>query len=364
MLPCAIYRIFYTANVEIVMQTLENEKLSHEHNYNFDLIRILGALLVIANHCLDSLRRVFQMGNNALKVDMSLYVICRLAVPLFLMLSGYLLLPRTYDKQACKKFYLNNLLSIWVCFAFWVIFYNIFKTILGNEFCGIKHLLKEIFFVEYVCSTPGLEWYFYILVVLYLFVPLLANGLKLIPTKVVIVICCIIFVYFFAFPNALKTYLDGTYFFYFFLGYLAYIYMHRENKSDKKRNVIINLCLFLVFYLVTIFFIIRKFNQSGTITWIWYDSPAIPAIAFSLFLFLIEFVKVRPSKILKKLSTLTFGVFLTHYIFVELFVKFVKINSVAGFFIAEVATATVASFLVVFLISFIPYARKLLFRIK
>lgn len=337
----------------------------HKHNYTIDFVRVFAILLVIANHCLDSCGGQFNLQGKSLILVMAFYVICRLGVPLFFMISGFLLLSKKYDKTKCKKFYLHNLLPLWITFVVWVVIYNIFSVAIGNEFCGVGNLITEIFLLRYVGSVFIQEWYMPVILLLYVLTPFIANALNSISIKYIIFACCFILVYFFIFStSSFAVNNDITYFLYFTLGFLANKYYNRQNKLDTKRNVILNIIIILLTYVVTIICLISEYRRTGEAIFVWYTCPALPIIAFSLFLLFLDVIKIKRCLFLKKVSTCCFGVYLVHNIFIIIFPHIFTINNFVLYLISQFAFVSVVSFGIVFLISLIPYVRKIVFRIK
>ena len=94
-----------------------------ERDYSIDLIRALAITCVVSLH---SIRLSLPLANGSgSEATLSQIVascvtgISTLGVPLFLMISGYLMLGRTYTAESTIKLYKHNVLPMLVSFEFW-----------------------------------------------------------------------------------------------------------------------------------------------------------------------------------------------------------------------------------------------------
>ena len=147
-----------------------------------DLIRTVAILLVILCH---SVEAVYRMGLNEWN-SLSYYsqffrlvafTISRLGVPMFLFLSGSLLLNRNFDDEKnIRKFYLNNFLKLFICVEIWNILYTIFLLIFPVRSWSITQGIESIFFLRQV-NLPNM-WYMPMILSLYIFVPIIGVVVK------------------------------------------------------------------------------------------------------------------------------------------------------------------------------------------
>ena len=83
---------------------------SHKKYFTLDLLRAFATLCVILVHTTE---RVYQFNMEAMPFytlqrqlfALTLFTIGRMGVPIFLFLTGYLLLNRTYNKEYISIFY-------------------------------------------------------------------------------------------------------------------------------------------------------------------------------------------------------------------------------------------------------------------
>lgn len=126
----------------------------------FDFLKIICTILVIINHS----HLYFTESGRVLHLfHFLLFSICKIAVPIFLMITGFLILDRDNNysvilKKRIPRIYLACLFSTIIGIAFYNM--NIINTFIKFLFGGQSYTL---FFL----------WYIYDLIILYLLAPLL-----------------------------------------------------------------------------------------------------------------------------------------------------------------------------------------------
>ncbi len=142
----------------------------------FDFLRCVACFSVVVLHA----KHAF-LNEAAFSPAWNVAIVCRAfarpAVPLFVMISGYFLLRKTYDATETTRFYRRRLTSIGVPLAFWASFYFVanvaeerlrgaaFGEILANHFLS---------WLRDGCGYGYHLWYLYMLVGLYAATPALA----------------------------------------------------------------------------------------------------------------------------------------------------------------------------------------------
>lgn len=179
-----------------------------------DAARALAILSVCCNHALflayplSSGMRDFSLKAPLLSAGIALLqVFSRLGVPLFLMISGALLLDRDYSRPgALRRFYVHNWLSLLVAAELWnVLIYLVFPLIHG--FFGprpalssmLKDLGKALLFLN--ADTVSVRWYMAMILCLYPLIPLLAAAIRRLPGKALLVPGLTLLLFAFLVPN-------------------------------------------------------------------------------------------------------------------------------------------------------------------
>lgn len=127
--------------------------------------RVVACFMVVTLHL--STPDTAPLDNNWIIFDLYNSFV-RPCVPLFLMLSGALLL---HKKEAASIFYKKRFTRIIPPLLFWSVFYAAWKTSKGVGYSGVTEALLAIF------SGPVYYhlWYLYAIVGIYLFMPFLAK---------------------------------------------------------------------------------------------------------------------------------------------------------------------------------------------
>ncbi len=130
-----------------------------ERNYNIDFIKILACFFVVAIHT----QRNYQLSivHNSI-----LYYLSRCAVPLFMMVNGYLLLSK---EKIDYKYITKKVKKILAIIVFWVILYSILDSLRKFKFVNPLNIFIGII----VQNSPLVHlWFLIALIFIYLLLPL------------------------------------------------------------------------------------------------------------------------------------------------------------------------------------------------
>jgi surface polysaccharide O-acyltransferase-like enzyme len=141
------------------MQT--NDEINQSHFRWVDLIRALSAFLVVLAH-------VEYSGSGSSLVRIFYYALTRVAVPMFFMASGFLLLSKN---EPYLEFFRKRFLKVFVPFIIWSVIYLIWKGELLDQ--PLLVILKGYFVKIIRGPRENHLWFFYQLFGLYLFTPIL-----------------------------------------------------------------------------------------------------------------------------------------------------------------------------------------------
>ncbi len=155
---------------ETNMISEEHCERTHSSRYAYiDLLRCLAAFLVILLHCIAG-----YTGNTVLFGTRTWWAcdiinsFARMGVPLFFMVSGFLLLSS--EKTDCvQTFYKNRVSRLCVPFLFWDIVYYFESCVLEGRSPGLLPFLNEL-------TRQGSKyhlWFVYQIMALYLLMPFL-----------------------------------------------------------------------------------------------------------------------------------------------------------------------------------------------
>ncbi len=150
-----------------------------KRSLSFDVIRITAIMMVVMLHvstfmlvsCPDTNDAAFRAANT-------FNGICRAGTPLFLMLSGALLLDESKPFDT-RVFYRRSLLAICLLLLFWLLFYASWRSFLLPGLSGAQP--DYDLFPDYLLTLRGLYphlWYLFMLAGAYLAIPVLRLFVK------------------------------------------------------------------------------------------------------------------------------------------------------------------------------------------
>lgn len=187
--------------------------------YWLDVARVVAILSITLNHAVNRAYTNIYSGqmkeyltssilSNLLKT-MAL-VFSEIGVPLFLMISGALLLKKRMESEAdVHSFYRHNLLGLFITSEIWyvIMYWFILLVTPGQDLLHsssalqlIWGMIKTMLFVDQV--SLGSMWYIPMILCIYLVVPLFAMALKRISLRTLLIPCMIVFAGSFLFPSA------------------------------------------------------------------------------------------------------------------------------------------------------------------
>lgn len=314
-----------------------------------DFVKFIAIFMMIAVHCTDNVTPA-ERSEPWYNLWGSFYgSFMRPAIPLFVMVKGALLLP---VKENISAFYKKRLTRLIVPFIIWSVLYNLFPWITGllglsptviNDFFAwaepdqsFSGALHNILMIPFNFSMLAVQmWYVYLLIGLYLYMPIFSAWVRQASLKEQKVFLSLWFVSLFI--PYLREYLTrdlwGTcswnefgllYYFAGFNGYLLlghYIINNNINLSWNKLAVI-GIPSFVVGYCITFFgfkSITALPGQPVELVELFftYCSPNVLLMTIPIFLAVkkLKFQSVAVRCFAVSISTCTFGIWMSHYLF-------------------------------------------------
>ena len=317
-----------------------------------DVVRFVAMFTVVCCHCTDPFN--FYSGNSGDELEQIRFwgaawgAALRPCVPLFVMITGALLLP---VREETGPFYRKRKGRVFWPFLIWSVLYNLFPWLLG--ILGAGPGVFRIFFpyVSDLSTAQDLSgavrniagipvnfsdfavhmWYIYLLIGLYLFMPVFSAWVEKASDKAKLLFLAIWAVTLFVpfMREYLGRYIWGAcswnefnmlYNFAGFNGYLLLGHYLRNHDWPLKRILAVGIPMFLVGYAVT-FFGVRHVTAMPEYTaeqyelFLYYCSPNVALMTIPVFM-LCKKVNVRSNTLRNLLANLTlcgFGVYMVHY---------------------------------------------------
>ncbi|WP_298612794.1 acyltransferase family protein [uncultured Odoribacter sp.] len=320
-----------------------------------DVLRILACFLVIFSHCCDPFTAQFDTNRSSFLTAVFSGSLVRSSVPLFVMMTGVLLFPLRMDM---KEFYIKRIGRIIIPLIFWSILLPILffvylnyihpatqnMAIAGDHTWSGTGMKLYTFIFNFNFDTTPL-WYLYMLVGLYFIMPILNSWLERAKKQEIR-----LFLWFWGI-SLVVPYLKmlapllgytgnygnmglfgvcdwnpyGTFYYVSgFVGYiiLAYYLVKYPLTWSWKRTLGITIPMFVGGYLITSlgFLLTQKYfpGNYANLEIVWYFAGInVFMMTFPVFV-IIQKLKIRSSRLLSCIASLTFGIYLCHFIFVQI----------------------------------------------
>ncbi|MBK8808849.1 MAG: acyltransferase family protein [Bacteroidales bacterium] len=353
------------------LQTPINESKTN-HSTTFDLIRIVACLMIILVHA--AAPYFFDFKNSTHHFWGNIYgSFVRAGVPMFIVLSGMLLLP---VQISYKDFLKRRMGRILFPFAIWAVIYFLYQGIDFNT--GIATIVKKTARLLFTFPDSGEHlWYLYMLVGLYLFMPIISPWLKIASKKeeqfFIAIWVVSLFIPFISkvIPNlwGVASWWNEFGALHYFSGFIGFLVIgHYLNKYQMKSNIYIILAalLFIFGYVITSFgqhYMYNKTGQFGPNIWNNISlNVAIMTVAAVVLLQNITIKTIWLKKLMKELADKSFGIFLIHYLIVFKLDGYLFTTSLHPAVIIPLNTiVTLAiSYLGVKIISFLPFKKYII----
>ncbi len=324
-----------------------NEK---KHIVWLDAARFLAILFVFVSHSADAFNmNAPESGKAVYELWGSIWGSCaRFCVPLFVMISGVLLLPVRMDASA---FYKKRLSRIVLPFVVWSVLYNLLPWIV-SLFGGNADTLRifipfsELKEVSFAACLPGLAkipvnfnsltthlWYVYMLIGLYLFLPVFSAWFEKVTERAKIGFLCVWVVTLFL--PYLRQYAGdfwgecawnefGT--FYYFSGFIGYLVLGNVLAKMKELSWVKTLAfaipLFVAGYVMTFtgFDHARRTVEYGALWELYWTFCSINVAGMTVAVFLVtkkfQSLPAWLERALADINVCGYGIYLAHYAFI------------------------------------------------
>lgn len=332
----------------------QNSAVNKSHIVWLDVVRFIAMFTVVCCHCTDPFN--FYPGEPPANIDTIKFwgaaygAFLRPCVPLFVMITGALLLP---VRGEASVFYKKRISRVFWPFLIWSVLYNLFPWITG--LLGLAPDIILDFFpysgeeatrqslgvsLDYIAHIPlnfslldVHMWYIYLLIGLYLYLPVFSAWVEKASEKaklwfLVVWAVTTLLPYYYQFVS---PYLWGTcswnsfgmlYYFAGFNGYLLLGHYLRNHDWSLNKILMIGIPVFLAGYAVTFFgfrYITSLPEYTDEMLELFFTYCSLNVVMMTVPLFLLaKKVKVRSEKIQRLLANLTvcgFGIYMIHYFF-------------------------------------------------
>ncbi len=355
-------------------------EISSKRNFGLDLLRVIACYLVIQVHA----GEFFYIGEGGTVIPgidsfwVNVYnSVGRAAVPLFVMLTGFFLLP---VKGEMKPFFRKRFSRVLIPFIIWCALYAFYQFFMGKvDFqTACINVLKIVINFG---TEVGHLWYVYMLIGLYLFAPIISPWIQSASRKSIEFFLAIWAVTLFlpyihlVFNEVWgECFWNPTPMLHYFTGFLGYAvlgyYIKAYWNKPQKWNFPVGLLLLVAGYFVTYYGFSERLNTSELVsdlelTW-GYGTINVAMMGLGLFLML-KNVEINNSdsfvgRIVTDISLKSYGMYLLHIMLLNFFYTYLEpYFSGAVSFVPCLAVITfIASYLVIYALSFLPKSKYLI----
>lgn len=339
-----MWLLLYQKNMKVASIEKDNKRIIW-----LDFVKFIAISMMIAVHCTDNVTPT-ERSEAWYNLWGSFYgSFMRPAIPLFVMVTGALLLP---VKENISTFYTKRLTRLVIPFIVWSVLYNLFPWITGllglsptiiNDFFAwaepdqsFSGALHNILMIPFNFSMLAVQmWYVYLLIGLYLYMPFFSAWVKQASVKEQKIFLTLWFISLFI--PYLREYLTkdlwGTcswnefgllYYFAGFNGYLLLGYYIKNNDINFSwgKLAVIGIPSFIIGYCITFLgfkSITAIPGQPAELVELFftYCSPNVLLMTLPIFLVIKKnhFKSVTIRRFTINISTCTLGIWMSHYLF-------------------------------------------------
>lgn len=249
----------------------------------------------------------------------------RCSVPLFVMISAYLLVPLKTDAATFLK---RRLIRVVIPFIIWSLLYATLPYLWGglssNEVASSLTRLLYNF-----NGASGHMWFVYMLIGIYLFMPVISpwlekSGKRSLQGYLFLWILSSFFPYLRSYVGDIygECYWNEYHLLWYFSGFLGYVilahYIRTYLTWSRQKMLILGSLLYIAGYLITATIWFNRIPtstslQSLELSWR-FCTPNVIAMSFGAFIVIQSLFSHRsqPSRIIRDISDLSYGIYLMH----------------------------------------------------
>lgn len=338
---------------------------------NLDIARSVAILMVILIHSVESLEYskvlygTISISLAKWGVETTLFIIGRIGVPIFFMLSGALMGKREIEN--ITEHYKNRLLPFVRVTIVWILIYRIFYFFLNwtnYDILSIKNIILEILFLNPTIANH--LWFMPTIIGIYMMMPFINKLILHVKVKHIFIFVILNCIFYSIFPTLnilLKSlelnifngdiytpidhiFLGGIYLNYYICGHLIINNDTLKNVATKK--LIGTIIITTILAVLSQFILYHKKILLG-LNFFWYDSLYIYIISVCCFS-LITRQKINlnsnVSNFIHNISKFSFGIYVIHRIFMDFIIKYLGIMSI------KISIKVIIVYLATFLLSY------------
>lgn len=294
-------------------------------NYQLDLMRVAACYLVILQHTSEFF--YIGEGGSVVRGDSTFIIgiitsIARISVPLFVMISGYLLLPMKGDTSGFLR---KRFTRILYPFLVWCVLYALYFIAYRED-----SLVQALSNIAHIPVNFGVEvghlWYVYMLAGLYLLIPVISPWLSRCSRKELQIYLTVwgatTFIPYIhlAFPEILgECFWNPTPAFYYFNGFIGYLVLGFHIKKYGALHMPHAIVMSAIGYVLTAGIFCSRIGSASCIpdlelSWGFctFNVAMLAYGVFSVFMNLKIEGTGKPMRLVQDISVRSYGIYLAH----------------------------------------------------
>lgn len=352
--------------------------MTKERIKSIDLARVLAIFMVLICHCTDTFYKLNVDFMSTITLGSKVFAcsamsIGRMGVPLFLMITGFLLLERSYNNEKTLRFWNRNSKHLILCTLIWAVLIELFLILI------MHNKISPIDFITRVLLLKPIEmshfWYLPMIIGMYILIPFVANALKNYELNVIMkpIIFFSVLAFFIPFLISILEYYGisnlsseislgfsgGIYGIYMVMGYLI-----KKDYFKRFKSSLLTI-IFIITFISFIILEIYSFDKGFEIH-IYYESPFILICSICIFELITRIKTIPFYNMIKSLAIYSFGIYLIHNFFRFPLIEFFKALSISNPIKAVILwfTLLILSYISAIIISKIPKVGKYILYLK
>lgn len=302
-----------------------------------DLIRSVAIFFAVLCHATESiyklnLENMMSLSYQSRIFGFACFTAGRLGVPLFLMITGSLLLSRDYSNEDISRFWKKKWIHLLICTMIWFVIYDVFLVMKYHATISFLQLIEELLFVRKVGMSH--VWYLPMILGMYILIPFVASLLKRYDKKLFLfplliytlyslgynTISIIYRVYHPELPlsNQFSLGFSGAYYgIYILCGYFI-----SEGTFKKIPSLLVVFISTIAF--ASIVYIQNWSYQNGYAYNVWYSDLLILVTSMGIYELASRIKNVYGYKAIRHISLYSFGIYLTHNFFIRVLAEYIQ----------------------------------------
>jgi len=305
---------------------------------NIDLLRVVATMMVIILHSFAIyIVTNYDYYNYDLMLSTSIAVFTRVAVPLFVMVSGRYLID-CLSKMSIKEFYFKRAKRIMYPLLFWSIVYSIYKILF------VEGTTLQSNITDFIMGVPYIHlWFLYMILGLYLITPILYGLKKRLSPKSYILFSIVSLL---VAPIFELTVNIQFFQFFTYLGFFTMGDILKDYVVERRTRLLSLLGYFFCMFIAvgfTVYFLSLKsdtaFNFSGSTMY----TTTIGTICLYVFFNGL----VSKESVLSKISMYSMGIYCIHHLILDLLANYTD-ETITGIMVIDAGFYAIATFVMSF----------------